>query len=303
MTRYYVPTNKKFTVNKLKISIHPLFVAAGILSAVFGGLPVFLIYTLTALLHECGHIFCARGLGFYCSKVKLMPYGAAAVCEIDGISARDEVKLALAGPAVNAAICVACAGLWWFYPVTYAFTDTVMQANAIMLAINILPAYPLDGGRVARCVLGKIMPARAVNIVLRCITVLVAAGVASLYFFTDVGVNCFAFSAFLVCSAFTKSPPACKINFADKKKLRRGLEIKYILADRTLTYSRALRYLDDKSYIIFRTQDGEEVTQDRLCEKFETCGIYDSIFDECPKAQCVRDEDEYEYEEELNAAE
>ena len=109
-------------------------------------------------------------------------------------------------------------------------------------------------------------------------TVLAAAGVASLYFFTDVGINCFAFSAFLLCSAFTKSPPACKINFADKKKLRRGLEVKYILADKSLTYRRAIRYLDDKSYIVFRTQDGEEVTQDRLFENFENCGIYDSIF-------------------------
>lgn len=265
-------------MESVKISIHPLFVAAGILSALTGGLPVFLIYTLTALLHECGHIFCARGMGFYCSKVKLMPYGAAAVCELEGISAADEVKLALSGPAVNAAICVAVAGLWWFYPVTYAYTDTVMQANSIMLAINILPAYPLDGGRVARCALLKVMPAHAVNITLRCITVLAAAGVASLYFFTDVGINCFAFSAFLLCSAFTKSPPACKINFADKKKLRRGLEVKYILADKSLTYRRAIRYLDDKSYIIFRTQDGEEVTQDRLFENFENCSIYDSIF-------------------------
>ena len=137
-------------MESVKISIHPLFVAAGIFSALFGGLPVFMIYTLTALLHECGHIFCAHGMGFACSGIKLMPYGAAAVCEIEGISARDEVKLALAGPAVNAAVCVALAGLWWFLPDTYAWADTVMQANAVMLAINILPAYPLDGGRVAR---------------------------------------------------------------------------------------------------------------------------------------------------------
>ena len=100
----------------MKISIHPLFVAAGILSALFGGLPVFVIYTLTALLHECGHIFCAGSMGFTCEKIRLMPYGAAAVCDIDGIKWRDEVALALAWPAVNAAICMGVAALWWFFP-------------------------------------------------------------------------------------------------------------------------------------------------------------------------------------------
>ena len=73
----------------MKISVHPLFFAAGIACALFGGLPIFLIYTLTALAHECGHIFCAHGMGFSCEGIKLMPYGAAAVCEIEGISPDD----------------------------------------------------------------------------------------------------------------------------------------------------------------------------------------------------------------------
>ena len=265
-------------MESVKISIHPLFVAAGIFSALFGGLPVFMIYTLTALLHECGHIFCAHGMGFACSGIKLMPYGAAAVCEIEGISARDEVKLALAGPAVNAAVCVALAGLWWFLPDTYAWTDTVMQANAVMLAINILPAYPLDGGRVARCVMYKLMPRRAANIALRVLTVLLAVAVLCLFFFAGIGENAVAFSLFLVCSAFSKPAVASKVNFACGPRLKRGLEIKYIFADGGLTYRRAIKFLDEKKYVVFRTPEGEEVTQDELCERFACCNIYDSIF-------------------------
>lgn len=262
----------------MKISVHPLFFAAGIACALFGGLPIFLIYTLTALAHECGHIFCAHGMGFSCEGIKLMPYGAAAVCEIEGISPRDEVKLALAGPAVNAAICVSLAGLWWFYPITYAYTDTVMQANVVMLAINVMPAYPLDGGRVARCVLEKFMPARAAGIVLRCITVALAGGVASLFFFTDAGANCLVFAGFLLVSAFTKSVPASKITFVGERRIKRGLEIKYVLADAGLTYRRAIRFLDDKKYVVFRTADGRELTQDELFEGFARHGIYDKVF-------------------------
>ena len=262
----------------MKISVHPLFFAAGIACALFGGLPIFLIYTLTALAHECGHIFCADGMGFSCEGIKLMPYGAAAVCEIEGISPRDEVKLALAGPAVNAAICVFLAGLWWFYPITYAYTDTVMQANAVMLAINVMPAYPLDGGRVARCALEKFMPARAANIVLRCLAVVLAGGIASLFFFTDAGANCLVFAGFLLVSAFTKSVPASKISFVGERRIKRGLEIKYVLTDGSLTYRRAIRFLDDKKYVVFRTAGGREITQDELFEGFTSRGIYDKVF-------------------------
>ena len=262
----------------MKISIHPLFFAAGIASAIFGGLPIFIIYTLTALAHECGHIFCARGMGFSCEKVKLMPYGAAAECEIEGISPADEVKLALAGPAVNAAICVALAGLWWFWPETYAYTDTVMAANAVTFAINMLPAYPLDGGRIARCLLERAVPPKAAGIALRAVTVILALAVASLFFFTGMGANCIAFGIFLLCSAFTKPPVGCKLNYSERKRLRRGLEVKYVLADRSLTYRRAVRFLDEKKYVIFRTPEGEEVTQDEFLRGFSSQSIYGSIF-------------------------
>ena len=262
----------------MKISIHPLFFATGIATAIFGGLPVFIIYTLTALAHECGHIFCARNMGFSCERVKLMPYGAAAECEIDGITPADEIKLSISGPLVNAAICIFLAGLWWFFPITYAFTDTVMAANAVTFIINVLPAYPLDGGRVARCLLEKIVPPKAANIALRGVTVILALGIASLFFFTDMGVNCITFGAFLLCSAFSKPPVACKINFAGNKKLKRGLEVKYILADTSLTYRRAVRFLDDRKYVIFRTCEGEEVTQDELISGFEKRDIYDKVF-------------------------
>ena len=123
----------------MKFRFHPLFLALGVASACFGALPVYLICVLTALLHECGHIFYAAKIGFKCEKISLMPYGAAAICDTEGISARDEIRLALSGPAVNAFMCVLCAGLWWFYPETYAYTDTVFSANAVMFAINLLP--------------------------------------------------------------------------------------------------------------------------------------------------------------------
>ena len=263
----------------MKIKIHPLFLAAGLLSAMFGGLPIFLICALTALLHECGHIFCAAKLGFECTKVSLMPFGAAATCDLEGISPADEIKLALAGPAVNFVLCVGVAGLWWFYPASYAYTDLIFYANAAMLILNLLPAYPLDGGRVASCVLRKFLKAKAVNIALRAINVLTVAALIALYFTVVRNLSVLTVAAFLLCSAFEKSPPAQKINFAARKK-KRGREIKYIILDENATFKDALRFVDSSRYLVMQIYGDkflDEITEDELYDKLLSHSLYDKI--------------------------
>ncbi|MDE6585385.1 MAG: hypothetical protein K2K80_01730 [Clostridia bacterium] len=265
----------------MKITVHPLFLAVGLLSAVFGGLPTFLICTLTALLHECGHIFCAQRLGYDCTKVSLMPFGAAAVCDIEGISAADEAKLALAGPFVNMVLCVSCAGLWWFFPPSYAYTDIVFYANAGMLFLNLLPAYPLDGGRLAKCLLSKFMRGKAANIALRAVSVLVVAGLVLIFVFLYRNISLIAVAALLLVSAFTKPQPAQKINFAAKKK-KRGRDIRYVILGEEATFRDALRFMDGSRYLVLQLYGDtflDEITEDELYEKLLTASIYDKILD------------------------
>lgn len=265
----------------MKITVHPLFIAVIVFCALFGGLPSVLICLVTALMHECGHVFCALKMGFTCEKIKIMPYGAAAMCDVDGIRAGDEIKLALAGPMVNAAVCVALAGLWWFYPETYAFTDTVMNANLAMLLVNLLPAYPLDGGRVAGCVLAKLFSKRVSLIVLKSVACVSAAGLFIAFFFSGYNPSLLLFSVFLVMSAIEKAPSAELVNFSSAGKLNRGIEVKYVLCDNTLTYKEAFKRLDDKRYLVLQLYDkgvADEITQDELYEQAATHSFYDRVF-------------------------
>lgn len=267
----------------MKVTIHPLFFGAVIFFALFGGLPSALICLVTALMHECGHIFCAARMGFKCERIKIMPYGAAAMCDIDGIRAGDEIKLALAGPAVNAAVCVALAGLWWFFPETYAYTDTVMHANIAMLTVNLLPAYPLDGGRVAACVFRKLFTKKVAVIVLKVIAALIAAGLVVAFFFSGYNPTLLFFSVFLLSSVIEKAPSAQLLNFSSKGKLKRGIEVKYVLCDRALTYKEAFKKLDDKRYLVLQLYDGgvaDEITQDELYEQATCHSFYDRVFEE-----------------------
>ncbi len=241
-----------------------------------------LIFVMTALLHECGHIFCAERLGYKCERVRIMPYGASAVCDIEGIKTGDEVKLALAGPAVNLAFCVTIAGLWWFFPESYAYTDTLMGANLTMLAVNILPAYPLDGGRVARCLLSRMFGGRVAQIILRAISCVTAGVFIALFFAYGYNPTALVFALFLLCSAIEKSPAAVRINFSAGNKLKRGLEVKYVLCDGSLTYKDAIKKLDDKRYLVLQLYDNgsiaDEITQDELYAQAASHGIYDRVF-------------------------
>ena len=261
----------------MKITVHPLFFATVIFSALFGGLPTALICLVTALLHESGHIFCAAKMGFACKGIKIMPYGAAAICDLEGISAGDEVKLAIAGPMVNAAVCVALAGLWWFFPETYAYTDTVMFVNLSM------PAYPLDGGRVAARALSKIFSKRVANIVLRTAAGVCAAALLVGFFLASYNVTMLIFALFLACSAIEKAPSAELINFSSQGKLRRGIEVKYVLCDKSLNYREAFKKLDERKYLVLQLYDGgvaDEITQDELYALAGEHSFYDPVFDD-----------------------
>lgn len=265
-------------MEQLKITIHPLFLAVGLLSALFGGLPVFIICVLTALLHECGHIFFAARRGFECKKISLMPYGAAAVCDIEGISLSDEIKLALSGPIVNLVLLVAVAGLWWFYPITYAYTDILFYANAGMLIINLLPAYPLDGGRVLKCLLIKFFKPHTVDVTLRIVAILFAAALCISFIWVR-NISVLFIATFLVVSAFLKNVPAQKIDFTRKKK-KRGKEIKYVILGENATYSEALRHADSRRYLVLQIYGEhfiDEISEDELYERLLTHGLYDSI--------------------------
>ena len=265
----------------MKITLHPLFIALGIATAIFGGLPIYLIYALTALLHECGHIFCAARMGFKCEKISLMPYGAAAICSTEGIRARDEILLSLSGPLVNALLCVLFAGLWWFFPITYAYTDTVFQANAVMLAVNLLPAYPLDGGRALGSLFSLFMLKKRVKILLRAISICISVALIFVFFFAIKNITLLIFALFLLCSAFERDGVLKRIAFRNKK-IKRGREMRHIMLNESSTFKDALRFVDDGKYCVFQYfSDGvlDEITEEELLELLQTRSIYDKVFE------------------------
>ena len=115
------------------------------------------------LLHEFGHVLMARRFGIRTHDVILLPIGGVARMESTGKTPREELFIALAGPAVNLVIAL-LALLWiWAFPVAGErlhlssvhgrFPALLLALNLGLLFFNLLPAFPMDGGRVLRAAL------------------------------------------------------------------------------------------------------------------------------------------------------
>ncbi|MDZ4801560.1 MAG: site-2 protease family protein [Bryobacteraceae bacterium] len=132
-----------------------------IVSGVQGGTPAILnsVYILmlfaSVLLHELGHAVTARRFGIRTVDITLYPIGGVARLERNPRPA-EELWIALAGPAVNVVIAAALWGVMRVAP-----NDLLMRiatGNLILAAFNMIPAFPMDGGRVLRSVLSKFSP-------------------------------------------------------------------------------------------------------------------------------------------------
>lgn len=244
---------------KLRIKLHPLFVLFGIASALFGGLPVFLLATIAALEHECAHALAARRFGFGLNRVVLMPYGAMIEGDLSGIPPLQELWVCLAGPLANAATALGFVALWWLYPETYPFTDAAAYVSASLFFVNLLPAFPLDGGRILRILLRPLGGKKA-KIICVAVTFCFAAALLGYFIwscFSEPNFGALIFAVLLAAGAFGGGEYA-RLTFSRNKNFKRGIEEKRIALSGDVTAGEAMRFLREDKLLTLVLYDGGE---------------------------------------------
>jgi len=159
----------------IDIFVHPTFalllvwvaVSSGLQGRTVGaaaeGVALMLALFGCIVLHELGHALMARRFGIVTKDITLLPIGGMARLERMPERPAHEFLVALAGPAVTLVIAVTLfawlrlSGDWRPLDAISlsrgAFVEQIMVANVALLLFNLLPAFPMDGGRVLRAIL------------------------------------------------------------------------------------------------------------------------------------------------------
>lgn len=161
---------KILNISGISIKIHATFILFILLIAITGfmmrgimGLarPVFyLLLFMTVLLHELGHSIVAKLFGIKVRDITLLPIGGVARLERMPEKPFQEILLAISGPLVSLSIAFVTYSMTSFLKHIYEFSDLLTALMSLLVAIgrinfilaifNLIPAFPMDGGRILR---------------------------------------------------------------------------------------------------------------------------------------------------------
>ena len=133
------------------------------------GVVLILVVFAIVVMHELGHALVARRFGIPTKDITLLPIGGVARLQSMPREPRQELAIAVAGPAVNVALALLIAAILAATgrlgsPAAIFAADEgtltgggllrqLLQINVVILLFNLIPAFPMDGGRVLRALL------------------------------------------------------------------------------------------------------------------------------------------------------
>ncbi|MGZ5243938.1 MAG: site-2 protease family protein [Bacteroidia bacterium] len=224
------------------------------------------------LMHEYGHALAARRYGIQTKQIVLLPIGGVAQLERMPKNPTQELVVALAGPLVNVVLALLLLPVVLLqFPLEYftddqyidvllnSFTARLLLVNIILVVFNMLPAFPMDGGRVLRALLGfKLSFEKATKIAAR-IGQVMAVGFIILGFYY----NFF----WILIGLFVFFGAEMELRMASRKNMRFGFSIRdalltnFTLLHTSETVEQALpRVLQSELENDFLVEENDQIT-------------------------------------------
>ncbi|WP_146201053.1 M50 family metallopeptidase [Tumebacillus permanentifrigoris] len=271
----------------MKVRVHPLFLLLLLASLGAGMIVETLVLFTIVIVHELGHVFVATSYGYKIREMQILPYGGVAKLEHGamGWNPRHEVAIAIAGPLNNllmilVGVLLHAAG-WWSDGLTQFF----IKGNLMIGFFNLLPALPLDGGRILRAATSGTRGFRAatevsIRMSFGIAVLLILFGLLSLW----AGYPNLAFlmlGAFLLFSAWElrKGMRVDMIRFLDAKRRgvpRRAQEVRTLAVPDTMQVREVIEQFAPDAYHMIYVLDERKKVQTVLEEE----DLVHSVFEE-----------------------
>lgn len=237
----------------------------------------FMMLFLFVLLHEFGHALMGRRFGVRTSSITLLPIGGVAAMERMPEKPREEFLVAVAGPAVNFVLAIIIASILFFtgqlqvspsrlFELGPGFLQNLLSINLVLFAFNLVPAFPMDGGRMLRALLAlKYDRAKATVIAAR-IGQFLAVGFVFLGLYTNIWLMFI--GVFIYLGAGSEASYEATHSVLARFKVKDALMHHHTVFDAGATIREAVQLLLDGQEKEFLVREGGEligaITRDEL---------------------------------------
>lgn len=248
------------------IKINKFFVPYIILLIIIGFRGELLISFIIVLMHESTHYLAAVLFGFSGFDIKILPIGAVLrLKDLDEASPTEDLIISIAGPLFNIILALVCYGLSLHYPGNTI--DFLIKSNLALGIFNLIPAFPLDGGRILRDILSvKTIYRRANEITVRVSIILGYLICASFIFLFCLNIrdyNTAIIGVFVIISSYKEKERIVYIIMGDiVRKKRKFMSKRYMENKGISIYFKGelinvLGIMDKNKYNIFTVLDDE----------------------------------------------
>jgi len=130
-----------------KFKISPSFFALVVLCFLTHNFILLINYFLALMLHEMAHFLVAVSKGYKLKRLQLSMCGLSLELN-EEIDDSDLFLVNIAGPACNLLLALVCVAIFWVLPISFFYLKYFCIANLSLALFNLIPIYPLDGGKV-----------------------------------------------------------------------------------------------------------------------------------------------------------
>lgn len=283
---------KLFTLGRTEVRMHLGLLFVVIAACVLGKLYELLMALLALILHESAHAIAAYCTMCEVKTLTLYPFGAEARIDTTFNSNKSIACIAEAGPVCSFVVAGLCMLIMRFFPVTITGLEAFCNYNLILGLINLLPAYPLDGGRLLRCLLCIRVRGRTATAIVAWLGVGIGSAILALAIYATLFLSpplmLYMMGGFLVIAAAKEliTQPEIQLQSAlQRSAIVQGGEtvsIKYSVAHKEMRALEVLRSMKSRDYAVIRIVDDSmqtigEVDEGMIIRGIGRLGAYSSI--------------------------
>lgn len=230
-----------------KFSLGPSFLLLIIIFLLCGKIVLLFNYLLALFLHEIAHLVVASRRGYALKKFKLNMFGLAVELN-EKIDEKDQFAINIAGPLLNLFLCVLCLATYWLFPISYFYLNTFCFANLILALFNLLPVYPLDGGKIFRGMIKSDKAYKILDVIVRTIFALLFTCAFIVSCFNIPNLLCLVIAIFFLTSKGKQEPTISIFKYRQNKHFDKVVILK---VEETETLFNLIKQIKSHYYTIF----------------------------------------------------